>query len=514
MNAMSLLALAPMLVLSAGCVAVMLSIAVRRSNLQTASVTAMSMILALAALIPRVSGPALRVPPLFLFDGYFVFTCMLVLLSALVVLLLAIGYVGALEAVPVEEYYLLLLISTLGAVIMLASDHFVTFFLGLETLSVALLGLIAYPRHRLDAAEAAMKYLMLAGTSSAFLLFGIALVYAVNGSLAFVPASATVAGMAHSSLYRLAALAFILTGIGYKLSIVPFHMWAPDVYEGAPVPSAAFIAVISKLSVFTVLMRYFSRQENADHTAVTAIATFAVLSMIIGNLLALGQKNLKRMLAYSSVAHLGYLLVAFLSPQRFGVEASSYYLAAYAITTLGAFGVISVLSDPRDTQDLGDLASYRGLFWRRPWLAGILAAMLMSLAGIPPTMGFIAKAYVMLAGVGAKLTIPLAALVVGSIIGLYYYLRVIVVMVLPVQEPTSISLRRVSTTGGAALVTMALLLLLLGAYPAALIPLIRSSTFEVAALSFNPMASRDQAVAAISWKHGTARKPPMQAYGR
>ena len=491
MNAVSLLALAPMLVLSAGCVAVMLSIAVRRSNLQTASVTALSMILALVALIPAFSRPSLRVPPLFLFDGYFVFTCILVLLSALVVLLLSISYIGALEPSPVDEYYLLLLIATLGAVIMLASDHFVTFFLGLETLSVALLGLIAYPRHRLDATEAAMKYLVLAGTSSAFLLFGIALIYAVNGSLSFVPASADVPALAHASLYRLAALALILTGIGYKLSIVPFHMWAPDVYEGAPAPSAAFVAVISKLSVFTVLMRYFVAQPgNADHTAITAIALFAVLSMIVGNLLALGQNNLKRILAYSSVAHLGYLLVAFLSPQRFGIEASSYYLAAYAITTLGAFGVVSVLSDPRDTQDMGSLTSYRGLFWRRPWLAGILAMMLMSLAGIPPTMGFIAKAYVMVAGVGANLTVPLAALVVGSIIGLYYYLRVIVVMLLPVQETASNPLPRLSASGGMALATLAILLLLLGAYPGALIPAIRSSAPEAMASLNRPAGSQ------------------------
>lgn len=514
MNAASLLVLAPMLVLSAGCVMVMLSIAWRRSNLQTAAVTGASMILSLLSLIPLLTRTPLRVPPLFLVDGYFVFACALVLLSSLVVLLLSVDYIGALQPGLVDEYYLLLLISTLGAVVMLASDHFVTFFLGLETLSVALLGLIAYPRHRLDATEAAMKYLVLAGTSSAFLLFGIALVYAVNGSLSFVPAVSALPAVEHASQYRLAALALILTGIGYKLSIVPFHMWAPDVYEGAPAPSAAFVAVVSKLSVFTVLMRYFvAMPGNADHAALTAIAVFAVLSMIVGNLLALGQDNLKRLLAYSSVAHLGYLLVAFLSPRSFGIEASSYYLAAYAVTTLGAFGVVTVLSNPRDTQDMGSLDSYRGLFWRRPWLAAILSLMLMSLAGIPPTMGFIAKAYVMVAGVGASLTIPLAALVVGSVIGLYYYLRVIVVMVLPVQEP-ALPLPRLSFGGGSALAMLAILLVLLGSYPSALIPSLRSASPQIMALLTDTSGSRNYAAQPTPATRIKAHDRILQAYTR
>ena len=518
MNGTDLLALAPMLVLSMGCVLVMLSIAWRRSNLQTAGVTGISMILSLAALIPALSRPDMRVAPLFLFDGYFVFACALVLFSALIVLLMSIAYIGALPHVPVDEYYLLLLIATLGAVIMLASDHFVTFFLGLETLSVALLGLIAYPRHRLDATEAAMKYLVLAGTSSAFLLFGIALIYAVNGSLAFVPAASSLASgasvTAHANLYRVAALALILTGIGYKLSIVPFHMWAPDIYEGAPAPSAAFVAVVSKLAVFTVLIRYFvSIPSNADHTAITAIAVFAVLSMIIGNLLALGQNNLKRLLAYSSVAHLGYLLVAFLSRHTLGIEASSFYLAAYAVTTLGAFGVVTALSDPRDTQDAGDLETYRGLFWRRPWLAGVLTMMLMSLAGIPPTMGFIAKAYVMVAGVGANLTIPLSALIVGSIIGLYYYLRVIVVMLLPVQEQ-ALPLRPVSFGGGTALALLAVVLVLLGIYPAGLIPAIKAGTPEIMASSSTPQGLQNHAVTFPAHSKNAEPGTIKQAYNR
>ena len=470
------LALLPLLVLSAGTVVVMTGIAIRRSNFLATLTTGAVFVVALLALLPVVNVLPVRVAPLFLVDGYFVFAAALVLFSALVVLFLSYGYVAAVRTSPADEFYLLLLVATLGAVAMLASDHFVTFFLGLETLSVALLGLIAYSRHRPDATEAAMKYLVLAGTSSAFLLFGIALLYADQGTLSFsLTAAAAKAGDAQGiGIYRMAASALILTGIGYKLSIVPFHMWAPDVYDGAPAPVGAFIAVVSKLSVFTVLMRYFvAGPGRADHAAFQAVALFAILSMLLGNLLALGQDNLKRLLAYSSIAHLGYLLVAFLAPATFGIEASSYYLAAYAVTTLGAFGVIGLLSDPAAGADLADLESYRGLFWRRPWLAGILTLMLVSLAGIPPTMGFIAKAYVMTAGVGSELTWPLAALVIGSIIGLFYYLRVVVVMAQPMTAKVPVAFPRVRMSGAITVGVLAILVVLLGLQPASLIAPIR-----------------------------------------
>ncbi|NPD69696.1 NADH-quinone oxidoreductase subunit N [Lichenicola cladoniae] len=469
MTIADLVALLPMIVLSGGTVVLMAGIAFRRSNGLAAWLTGLCLLVSLACLWPASGSLPVRVPPLFLIDGYFTFATALVLLSSLAVLLLSHGYVGALRSSPADEYYLLLLIATLGAVVMLGSDHFATFFLGLETLSVALLGLIAYPRHRPDATEAGMKYLVLAGTSSAFLLFGIALIYAAQGTLSF---SAAGSGAGHTvGVYRLVASALILTGIGYKLSIVPFHMWAPDVYEGAPAPVGGFIAVISKLSVFTVLMRYFvAGPGRMDHAAMSAIAVFAILSMVAGNLLALGQDNLKRILAYSSIAHLGYLLVAFLSPETFGIAASSYYLAAYAVTTLGAFGVIGILSDPAAPHDVAEIDAYRGLFWRRPWLAGILTLMLISLAGIPPTMGFIAKAYVMTAGVGSHLTLPLIALILGSIIGLYYYLRIVVVMAMPVSDrlgdrtvfPTRFS-------GVATLGVLAVLVVVLGLVPSMLI---------------------------------------------
>lgn len=491
-------AMVPLLLLSTGCVLLMLQIAWRRSNTASAWLTAIVLLVCLL-LLPRGRPGGLQVTPMLLFDGYFTFTAILVLLSALSVVLFAQGYLQRLRSGPSDEFYLLLLVATLGGVVMLASDHFVSFFLGLETLSVALLGLIAYPRHRPLATEAAMKYLVLAGSSSAFLLFGIALLYALSGSLGFAPAAGA-AGLPHQALYRLAGLALVITGIGFKLSVVPFHMWAPDVYEGAPAPAAAFVAVVSKLSVFTVLVRYFLAQPGNDsHATHMAVALFALLSMLVGNVLALAQDNLKRLLAYSSIAHLGYLLVAFLAAGRFGLQASSYYLAAYAVTTLGAFGALTLLSDAAEGADEGALAAWRGLFWRRPALAAALSLMLLSLAGIPPTMGFIAKAYVLVAGVDRLLSLEVAALVIGSVIGLYYYLRVIVVLLTPAEAAEAAEAEAEAPaapppavarplSGALALALLCAALVGLGAWPQALLPAVGTALPAASAVRDVPHA--------------------------
>jgi NADH-quinone oxidoreductase subunit N len=358
-----------------------------------------------------------------------------------------------------------------------ASIHFASFFLGLETLSVSLLGLIAYTSPRKGAAEAATKYLILGGASSAFLLFGMALIYADLGTMSFSRIGALAhAGEPHD-LYRLVGVAMIVTGVAFKLSLVPFHMWTPDIYEGAPAPITGFVAVVSKIAVFAVILRYFILAGGRDDVSLRAgLAAIAILSMLAGNLLALLQNNVKRLLAYSSIAHLGYLLVAFLSAGSLGVEAAAYYLAAYAVTNLGAFGIVGLLSAAGSGRDADRIEDYRGLFRTRPFLAGSLALMLLSLAGIPPTMGFIGKFYLVVTGVKAGLFWPVAALVIGSIIGLYYYLRVLVAMAMPVPVlATSSSAQRASAplSGTAVIAVLLVLLLVFGAYPAPAIALIR-----------------------------------------
>jgi NADH-quinone oxidoreductase subunit N len=406
----------------------------------------------------------------------------LIFAASIAVLLLSYGYLAA-RSEPPGEFYLLILVATLGAAALVASDHFASFFLGLETLSISLLGLIAYPRDHGKPLEAGVKYLILAGLSSAFLLFGMALIYARLGSMEFARIAALLtANDTPPDLYWLTGLALIFTGIGFKLSLVPFHMWAPDVYEGAPAPVAAFVAVVSKGAMFALLLRYFVTANADDFGPVLVmIETVAIASIVVGNLLALLQNNIKRILAYSSIAHLGYLLVAFLASGALRIDAVTYYLVAYMVMTVGAFGIITVLSTSNATAEIEDLDAYRGLIWRRPWLGGAFAAMLLSLAGIPLTMGFIGKFYAITGGVSAAKWPAVIALIVGSVIGLFYYLRVIVAICTPAPEAATAYAGAVPMVGGATLAVLTLMLFVLGVYPTPLVHLIQVTAAQIAA---------------------------------
>jgi NADH-quinone oxidoreductase subunit N len=485
----------PFLVLSIATVTVMLLIAAKRDHRLTVTASAIGLLAALLAIIPAAMPVPVLVTPLFLVDGFTLFFLALVILSALAVLLLSYTYLTRLEDGPYEEYYLLLLLATLGAAALLASVHFAAFFLGLETLSIALIGLIAYPSKRERAVEAGLKYLVLSGVSSAFLLFGIALIYLDFGTMSFTALGQLWrTGRGPDDLYAFAGFAMLLTGIGFKLSLVPFHMWAPDIYEGAPTPVAAFVAVISKIAIFALLLRYFALMGGYQYPSLLrVIALIAILSMLTGNLLALLQNNVKRILAYSSIAHFGYVLVALLAGSTIAIEAASYYLTAYAVTTLGAFGVVTLLSKPGAGQEADQLDSYRGLMWSQPWLAGAFTVLLLSLAGLPPTMGFIAEVYVMTSGVGMRLFLPLAALVLGSVIGLYYYLRIVVVLLSPIPgsvpgTTTAPALHPFSRTGGATLIALVLLVIWLGVYPMPLISVVHQTTAGLASYRGNQAA--------------------------
>ena len=475
-----LLSALPFLALSVTTVAVMLLIALRRDHRLAAAATAIGLLVALVTTITVALPAPVMLTPLFLIDGFTLFFLALVITVSIAVVLLSYAYLNRMEDDgPVEEYYLLLLLATLGAAALLASVHFASFFLGLETLSIALIGLIAYPVKRARAIEAGLKYLVLAGVSSAFLLFGIALIYLDFGTMSFATLGRLWnTGQAHDDIYALSGFAMLLTGIGFKLSLVPFHMWAPDVYEGAPAPVTGFVAVVSKIAIFALLLRYFVLMDGYRFPSLLwVISLVAILSMLAGNLLALLQNNIKRIFAYSSIAHFGYVLVALLAGSTIAVQAASYYLTAYAVTTIGAFGVVALLSRPSVGHDADRLEAYRGLMWSHPWLAGALAVLLLSLAGLPPTMGFVAEVYVIASGVEMQLVLPLAALIAGSVIGLYYYLRVVVVLLSSAPGvPASPMGPELSLTGGATLGALVVLLFTLGVYPAPLISGIQHAT--------------------------------------
>ncbi len=469
------IALLPLLVVTVCSLVVLMITAFFRAHMPVALATSLGLTVALISLPVAAQVAPRQVTPLLMVDAYAIFYSGLLLAASLAVTGLSYGYMKKRDGQH-EEFYALVLLATLGAITLAAATHLASFFLGLELLSVSLYVLIAYVRTEKDSLEAGLKYLILSGTSSAFLVFGMALVYFQSGTMGFAGMASALNQQTEISAPFLVGLALILTGVGFKLAVVPFHMWAPDVYEGAPAPVAAFVATVSKGAMFSLLLRYFVEVAAFRSPAVWwVLAGIAILSMFVGNLLALLQNNIKRVLAYSSIAHLGYVLVAFLASGAMAVEAVTVYLVSYFITTLGAFGVVSVLSTSGSEADA--MEDYRSLFWRRPWIAAVFAMMLLSLAGIPLTAGFVGKFYVIAAGAGSALWLLLVLLVLNSVISLFYYLRIIVTMSAershgdrPVADGVVMP---VSFTDGLVLATLSGLLLWLGLYPAPWIVLVQ-----------------------------------------
>jgi NADH-quinone oxidoreductase subunit N len=477
MTVTDLYVLSPYIALSTTVVVLMLAIAFYRDHLFAAFITLFGLGVTIISLWLALPSIPRLVTPLLIIDRYAYFYVGLIAAAALAVGLLSYDYLQRHHGYR-EEYYVLLTLATLGSAILVASNHFVSFFLGLEILSVSLYGLIAYFRGRERSFEAGIKYLVLAATSAAFLLFGMALLYADQGTMSFdhiVWSQIITGGEAHRAM-MLGGLAMMIVGIGFKLAVVPFHLWTPDVYQGAPVPVTAFVATVSKGGMFALLLRLFLQVNLADqHPLFVVFAIIAVASMIFGNLLALLQTNVKRVLAYSSIAHLGYLLVAFMAAGSLGATAATFYLATYFATTLGAFGAMAVLSGPdRDAEAMDD---YAGLFWRRPWLAVVLTTSLLSLAGVPFTAGFLGKFYILAAGVGSALWWLVIILAISSTIGLYYYLRIIVVMYQhgPLDTEPQAPPSAPPLTAGVTLIFLVLALIWLGVFPSPLLDAIRSA---------------------------------------
>jgi NADH-quinone oxidoreductase subunit N len=458
----------PLIVLGAAVAIMLAAIAIRRSAL-IAAILAGAGLLAALAIMPA----SLPMPPAWsaLFDGggsVFGFQA-LILASAFLILLLAHSYWQNAAGLPREEFFLLLVVASLGACVLAAAASFITLFLGLETMTLAMLGMIAYPRDRPDAAEAALKYLVLSAMSSAFLLFGIGLLELATGTLNIATALS-----APGNPMTLAALAMIGIATGFKLSVVPFHIWVPDVYTGAPAPSGAFLAVIPKIAVLAVLVRIAAIPGLALTPAATQmVSVVALLSMLMGNLLALQQQNIKRIFGYSSIAHFGYLLVAILAAGAIGRVAVVFYIVTYALTMIAAFAVVAALSASGADRDADQIADFRGLFWTRPLLAAVMTMALLSLAGIPPAIGFIAKMYIFAAGIHTDLWLLIGTMIASSVIGLFYYLSILIAMT---QKPNSAGAPQLRISAGRRLVLTLLgaVVFGLGVAPQPLISLVKA----------------------------------------
>ena len=467
MSTKDIISLLPMVILAGGMLLTMILVALKRSHI-IAFISTLTVVMAsfisiffVIAIKPHAIGE------IFIIDRFGLYYQGLILIAVFVITIFS--YISIKSFFPnkrKEEYYLLLMLASLGAAMIVISTHFISFFVSLEILTISLYTLISYYRERAKAIEAGLKYLILAAMSSSFLLFGMALIYTISGTMSFSGLLVIASTInTDATIMLVAGISMMIAGIGFKLALVPFHMWAPDVYEGASSPITAFIATVSKGSIVAVLLRFFIMSDLYRYGKIMLVFTvISILTMIIGNLLALMQNNVKRILAYSSIANLGYLLVAFIAGKGIGVQAATFYITVYVITILGAFGIITMIS--QSDNETADIKNYKGLFWRKPLLATALTIFLLSLAGIPLTAGFIGKYFLLAAGIGKAQWILAIVLVTSSVIGLYYYLRVIATMMKQDEDTVASRSAPVPSIMGISLVAMiGILIVSIGVYP-------------------------------------------------
>jgi len=366
------------------------------------------------------------------------------------------------------EYFILGLVALLGVMVMISAGSLLTVYLGVELLSLSLYAMVAFDRESGIAAESAMKYFVLGAISSGTLLYGFSIIYGVTGTLQLDELAVGVREVGAANLGLIFGLAFIIVGIAFKFGAVPFHMWVPDVYHGAPTPVTLFIGSAPKIASFVLAIRVLA--EGLDAMVASwqdMLIALSVLSMLIGNVVAIAQSNLKRMLAYSTISHVGFILLGILAGTTEGYRASMFYTLAYVITTVGSFGMILLLS--RSGFEADRLEDFKGLNRRSPWFAAIMMMLMFSTAGVPPFIGFWAK----LAVIGAVLDVGMAWLaavaVVLSVVAAFYYLRVVKLMYF--DDPTDSHAIEAGGTLRTVLSANGMAVLALGVFPSALIDL-------------------------------------------
>jgi NADH-quinone oxidoreductase subunit N len=369
------------------------------------------------------------------------------------------------DAIPKGDYYALVLFSMTGMIMMATANDLLVIFIGLEILSIAVYVLTGIRRDDPKAIEAAFKYFLLGAFSSAFFLYGIAFTYGLAGSTRLDRVGAFLAAQSMSdNPLILIALGLLLVGFAFKISAVPFHMWTPDAYEGAPAVVTGFMSTGVKAAAFAAFVRVFlSAFEPFSGEWVPVVWVLAVATMVLGTVVGVAQSNVKRMLAYSSIAHGGYLLVGLVAANQIGKAAILFYLLAYAVTNVAAFGVIALLGSRTAPND--ELRDFAGLWHTRPALAALMTVCLLSLGGLPPTAGFIGKWYIFSAAVSAGYYGLAIIGVLTSVVSVFFYLRVVVMMYMS-DRPSAIAAPQVSTVGMAALVASIVAIFYLGILPA------------------------------------------------
>ncbi len=461
------LALGPIAVVFGGALLlVVLESIVRKATPLMVWVTAVVLIVAGVCAWSTIGTKGLAFGGTVVTGGYAAYFAMVFSAGALLVTMLSHAYLPKRSTV-FTEYYILLLTAVTGMMVMAAANDLVVFFLGLETMSVAFYVLAGFTRSSMTSNEAGMKYFLLGAFATGFLLYGMALVYGTMASTNITVLRASAAAHAHEPLFVI-GLGLLLVGFVFKVAAVPFHMWVPDVYEGAPTMVSGLMSTGGKSAAFAAFLVVFAPDVLWHVGALReAMAVLAALSMIVGNVMAISQTSVKRMLAYSSVAHAGYILTGVIAANAAGSNGVLFYLLAYTLMNVGAFGVLSILESAAvENVRIDDLT---GLARSRPWLAGLMALFMFSLTGIPPFAGFFGKYYVFTGAIEAGYTWLAIVGVLMSVVSAYYYLRLVVVMYF--QEGTPDQTGTSTPLGLASLVLPALALLVLGLLPSTIVNL-------------------------------------------
>ncbi|EGV50497.1 NADH-quinone oxidoreductase subunit NuoN [Candidatus Endoriftia persephone] len=435
-----------------------------------------------AAVAIGVSGGGVEI----VFDGSYVRDPMADVLKVAIYLVSLVAFLYAKDYLRQRglfkgEFYTLGLFAVLGMSIMVSANSFLVVYLGLELLSLSLYALVAFNRDSKDGAEAAMKYFVLGAIASGMLLYGISMVYGATGTLRFDELAVALKGVEPNNIVLIFGLVFVVIGLAFKLGAVPFHMWVPDVYQGAPTAVTLFVGSAPKIAAFGLAMRLLV-DGMADLNGMQGLqggmqgwqgmlVILAVLSMGIGNLVAVAQTNIKRMLAYSTISHVGFILLGILAGTSEGYTAAMFYTLVYAIMSLGGFGIVIALS--RRGFEAENLDDFKGLNQRNPWFAAMMLLLMFSMAGVPPTVGFFAKLFVLDAVISVDLTWVAVVGVFFSIIGAFYYIRIIKLMYFdkPVDEHPLV----VGADTQIVLSLNGLAVLLLGLFPAGLLSICNSA---------------------------------------
>ena len=461
-----------LIVLASGALVLLLDLLPRRPSPELVAAVALAGVVgALLATLERWGKPGRAFNDMVVLDNFALFVDVVICYAAALILLLSVDYLRRTGAQS-GEYYALVLFATAGMMLLAAAGDLVVLFLALELMSLSLYVLAGLFTQALASSEASMKYFILGAFASSFLLYGITLTYGATGTTNLDRIAATVAGRSQDPIFVI-GVGLLLVGFGFKISSVPFHMWVPDVYQGAPTSVTALIATGSKAAAFAALIRVLTvalRGAQADWTALLWIV--AALTMTVGNVAAIAQSNLKRMLAYSSIAHAGYMLVGLVAGGMGGAGAVLFYLLTYTFTTAGAFGVLTLCERARaEAVEVGD---YAGLAERHPVLASALALFLLSLIGVPPLAGFMGTFYVFGAAVRAGYPWLTVVAVLNSALAAYYYLRVVVYMYM--REPEGAPIAYAPSFAGALALAVALVgIVALGIAPAPFVDLAQAA---------------------------------------